>query len=583
MARKGKLRKKLSKRLKRQVDLKVEERKIVLDQLALLDAEIDEIDEVIIKIDKKIFPIIDDLNTKIDAVKTAYDARIAAGCRSELAWETTTQPGNKATGGQETSTSVVVKNPEVARSINKYAAKYYKKQQNRDYGTNIIGGFIGIITAGHNILANVGGISSDGFNIGDTITDSISSPSVFTVGQLPEIIGFGTTESIDFTTRIQGSVSVGSTILVNTGIGTTSTSQIGFNVVNDLFLPEGTTITGFTEATVAVAVQNPGEADGFTGAGVTTTDIIYPAFTLSNAAVAATDFATYEVGITSTFPSYTISTTAQQDSSDTAGQIGVANTTGKQKFTVIRVSKHSDARQDEINALAGSNIYRDNTPDANFDFEKSPIDPIEVGTISNNKTVGFGHRIELVKNGDPPGNEEWESQKDTTGIKLDGKQVENDHPEPKIGGGKVGFSTGNLLWPVFVEFNSGNSRFQNTSYAPLGLVVRSGLGTSPSYTSVSPTGAVDGVNNGSASCADLDAGIQSAENDMRAFEDSKLGRLNRLIEKSRTLRKLRDRLELQAWGLLQGAAYNRDEIRDMLKDKDIIDDDDVFFDEFDPD
>ena len=36
-------------------------------------------------------------------------------------------------------------------------------------------------------------------------------------------------------------------------------------------------------------------------------------------------------------------------------------------------------------------------------------------------------------------------------------------------------------------------------------------------------------------------------------------------------------------GITQGAAYNRDEVRDMLKDKDIIDDDDVFFDEFDPD
>ena len=85
--------------------------------------------------------------------------------------------------------------------------------------------------------------------------------------------------------------------------------------------------------------------------------------------------------------------------------------------------------------------------------------------------------------------------------------------------------------PVFVEFNNGNNRFQNTSYAPLGLIVRSGLGTSPSYTSVSPTGAVDGVNNGFASCADLDAGIQSAENDLRAFEDSKLGRLNKLMRK----------------------------------------------------
>ena len=79
-------------------------------------------------------------------------------------------------------------------------------------------------------------------------------------------------------------------------------------------------------------------------------------------------------------------------------------------------------------------------------------------------------------------------------------------------------------------------------------------GTSPSYTSVSPTGAVDGVNNGFASCADLDAGIQSAENDLRAFEDSKLGRLNKLIEKSRTLRKLRDRLELTSMGITSGCS-----------------------------
>ena len=47
-------RKKLVKQLKEKINLKVAERTVLLEQLALMDARIDEVDEFIAKIDKKI-------------------------------------------------------------------------------------------------------------------------------------------------------------------------------------------------------------------------------------------------------------------------------------------------------------------------------------------------------------------------------------------------------------------------------------------------------------------------------------------------------------------------------------------------
>ena len=60
--RRGKIKKKVRKQLKRKIELKIAERKVVLDQLALLDAELDGIDEVINKLDKKIPPLVEDGN-----------------------------------------------------------------------------------------------------------------------------------------------------------------------------------------------------------------------------------------------------------------------------------------------------------------------------------------------------------------------------------------------------------------------------------------------------------------------------------------------------------------------------------------
>ena len=66
--RKGKKRKKLVKQLKEKINLKVAERTVLLEQLALLDARIDEVDEFIVKIDKKIPPLVDEINNAADAI-----------------------------------------------------------------------------------------------------------------------------------------------------------------------------------------------------------------------------------------------------------------------------------------------------------------------------------------------------------------------------------------------------------------------------------------------------------------------------------------------------------------------------------
>ena len=68
------------------IELKTKEREMMLDQLSFMDIEIDKIDEIIKKIDENVPPLAKEINDEIDKVKAAYDARISAGCRSDIHW-----------------------------------------------------------------------------------------------------------------------------------------------------------------------------------------------------------------------------------------------------------------------------------------------------------------------------------------------------------------------------------------------------------------------------------------------------------------------------------------------------------------
>ena len=76
--------KKIAKRLRDSNDTQKQEGKVLAEQLALTDALIDEFDEIIIKLDSKLPPLIDPINTAITAVQNAYLERISHGCRLSL-------------------------------------------------------------------------------------------------------------------------------------------------------------------------------------------------------------------------------------------------------------------------------------------------------------------------------------------------------------------------------------------------------------------------------------------------------------------------------------------------------------------
>ena len=241
--RQGKIRKKLRKRFNDEIALKKQERIVILDQLALIDIELDGLDEVIEKIDAKLPPLINEINAAVEAVGAAYDARIDNNARSNLTWQES-EPGETIERDDEEDTQIfeVINTP--ATKLPKSAVKYYRKQQDRDYGTSLLTGFVGFITAQHDVIAVVDPVPEISMlKVGDFIVDSIKSPIVFPVGFIPKIVGIGTTSVIRIIDQVQGSITVGSTIFASVGAGTTFNAPVGSHFVkNGYFSPETTVI-----------------------------------------------------------------------------------------------------------------------------------------------------------------------------------------------------------------------------------------------------------------------------------------------------------------------------------------------------
>ena len=82
-------------------------------------------------------------------------------------------------------------------------------------------------------------------------------------------------------------------------------------------------------------------------------------------------------------------------------------------------------------------------------------------------------------------------------------------------------------------------------------------------------------------CAALDTAIDDAITNHQNIQNTNNQKIDKYVKKTRTLRKLRDEMELEAWGLLQGAAFNRAKIEDMLNDTKELNAED--FEDFDPD
>ena len=575
--------------LEKKIKEKRNQREQILDQLQLQDIKIDAYDRLIKEIDKKVQPFLDPINTQINAVKAAYDARIAANCANSLkwvaiAWETRRQGGNKIQlityecqrnalqdvrrqerldGSIETIRTGVTDPATIVTGY--YAYKFYRKPLNRDYGANLIDVFTGSVSTGSTIVEveqtefdDSAGDDGFDFEIGDEITDSIENPTIFPLGGLPEIVGIGSTTTFSgITTTIQGSISVGSSILSIIGFGTVDTGFTADNVVERLN-------AGRFKSTPADFGVKVGSGIGKTGilavdtkvlsvgTGSTTYEYYDPTFNsgvgtittqtetvmtlvLNSTAIGSTSLGIFNVGISSFTPSLILNKAATVNGSDV-------------QFSIIRPAKD---------------------PDKDFDFEKNPLDPVTIGLITESN-AGLGHTALIVNNAEPTRSIGWHQIRNYTLRHSNGGVSEYD-PEPPQGGGRAVYHSGNQAWPVIETDDGDGSSTITYAFEGQRVIVKStgtnstiindpddedgigpGTGTNLNTTNVSP-----GI---TGNCTTLANNITAAEAELVTVTNQNLPEANKFAAQSKALRELRDEMELSAYGMLQSAASTRKDI-----------------------
>jgi len=499
--------------LKEELEFKKKEREQLMDQLALYDVRIDRYDAVIENMDKSLFGMLSEINTANASVATAYEARVTAGCKSDLAWVVTgeTKIGLPSKYGFEEEqiniTYQVQKNKANYQQYGKTAIKYYRRPKNQDYGSNIVSEFFGTISVGSTEIAIVqtGLAGTAGILLGDIITDDLENPTAFGVDDLPTIVGFGQTTIVIDTQMFGGQTTIGSTVIAATGIGSTGGISEGNGIIGTSVLSPGTTVVAISTTPFQI------ELFDFDFGGFITTSVTVPALIVSSPALAATSI-NFAVGVTSSYSSYFLSTTCD---------VAVETT----NFTVIRTTQ---SVLDE------------------FDPSNNPIDPVTVG-IMNPSTVGYGHTVVRVANPNisPPGPFQW-------------REVLGDYdPEPACGGGFEDWYEGNTQWPIVITYTydtEGALLSQSSSYAPEGttVVVSSGSTVPPRY-GIGYT-ATSSNNPSFSGCGARDSTISNAESTRNTLLSRYQAGIDETLSASNALRKLRDNLEGQAFILLQGRA-----------------------------
>lgn len=509
------------------ISSKKRQRSEISDILLLLDIDLDMYDELIINIDKQVPSLLQEINDAIQDVDDAYTARITGDGRSDLHWAVeSTQTVEQELGGEVTTTVYKCTKNNTRQQINRYAAKYYKRPKDRDYGASAvkeipsanvgIGSTYMVINDPTTTGDGTTYTALSGIQIDDTITDAIEQPTVFTLGSLPEVVGFGTTATLGIKTTFGGSLAFGSTIIAYTGFNTTADVSIGDRIWRTGVTSTDSVVTGFGTTTVSIT------GIGTTGESVTfsiNTTAIY----LDKVSVASTDQAIFNVGIFTTYPTIFISDTSLS---------GAEN----ENFYVIRNSG----------------------ADENFNPTTSGENPIEIGTINIAGKTGFGHSIFLVNNGDPQR------------VKAFTEYVD---PEPKVGGGYVEYWEGNFAWPginvpilggiggtSIIGYTFTYSNEGDTQSVLTGVGVTAGSSSAIAYAGVGPSNPSQATKNAQ------DAAIVAAEAALDAIKDKNIPILNDLITKSRTLRRKRNEKQSQAWAYRRGRGSINNDIIQAQKD-----------------
>ena len=525
----------IAKRIREDRETTKTETTALAEQLALTDVKIDEYDELVIKLDKKLPPLIDPINVKINAVQKAYLDRISHGCRSDLAWVQvqTSEKRYYNNNKRPTVTYQVQKDANTFRFLGYYGAKFYKFPKNMEYGANVVEtldkadanmGSSALILLDSDAETLAGFTTGKaGIQTGDFITDSLDDPTVFTAGAATSITGFGLTQYAAYNYPVSGFCTSGDNKLYgDEKIGFITSFNIGDEVYGDALksgagvIAAGTTITGFGTAVGMTTVF-----DSVTGV-TTGVEVVFDFATLSQVVTGSVDReigTSFYVGIVSGY--YFAELSAQPVSPG----IGSA-------FLVIRPGDIT-----------------------NIDFEsaKNPIDPVEIG-IAQGANIGKGHRLELTNNGDPNIVAKW-------------REI-LDEPEPLVGAGRVEYYQGTFQWPTITVRDADGDA--TTTHASLGqMVVITGIGTNTTavgYTGTPPAGAIPG------DCGAYDTAIVDAESEMNDLIQQNTPKINHYINGADSIRSLRSDDETTAWGFLQAIGYNNAKAARQLTQAESVED-----------
>lgn len=518
--------------LEEELASRIKEREAILDELSLLDLQLDKYDVLIKEVDKEALGAVSILNNEVNKVKAAYDARIDSGVRTNLVWQLQSEV-NLGFGTQTSNikTYEVVENTATQVTKNLYGLKYYSKPADRDYGSNFIADFNGNISAGSTIMAvlpgtavesNLAAFNDDDLSdaeltvkVGDSVVDDLESPVFFTSTNIPQITGFGTTDIVGIFTSVIGGISTGSNEFVHFGAGDFSLIEVGQYLIGPKITgfasvfdesPRPPRITSFGTATI--------QLEYFDASGIlTTTPFTSNTFILDKVAVNGLEEGTFSIGILTTCQAYYLSTVS-------------LGSTDFESFSVYRF---------------------DQDIDADFDDEKDPSNPVEIGII-NSGNLGLGSKVEYSTGGTMQGPKKYDKYE----YDREGKKK----PEPDIGAGSVTWNTGTTQYPMIGGFFGGGS------YASLGATIKidssSPTSVSPVYSSTPPPGTPSGASYNSA--------ISSAESSLANAENGDSSSIaTSSVSASAGLRKERDEKQMYAWSLLQSASTARQRIAEIEK------------------
>ena len=525
----------IAKRLRDSRKQVTDETVVLNEQLALVDVIIDEYDDLIIKLDNKIQPLLPPINYQIDQVQKAYLDRISHGCRSDLTWQLKEEKEMNIYNNpnQEVKIYEVVKDPSTFRFLGYYGPKYYKFPKNREYGSNVVET---IDDADANVNSKILHIFDEdaetltgfttgrlsGIKTGDFITDSLSNPYIFQAGAGTSITGFGLTDYAKYNYAVSGFCTSGDNkIYGDQRIGFITDFSIGDEVYGAPdrsgagIIPSGTTITGFGTAVGIVTFVN--------NAGITTgVEVTLDFATLSNS---ITNNISKDIG--TSFYVGVVSSYYYADLSAAPNATGISSS-----FIIIRPGDVSNIE---------------------FESTKNPIDPVEIG-IARGANIGKGHRLELINNGDPDITAQW-------------REIIED-PEPAVGAGRVEYYIGTTQWPTISRRDSDGDVF--TTHATLGQRVIVGVGATIGagigYTGNPPGGNIP------SDCGTYDTAIIDAETELQNLIIASTPKINHYINGADSLRQLRDDDETKAWGYLQAIGFNNAKASRQLSQAETIED-----------